>query len=187
MRLLQCGTCPEPLKSSRFPSSSRLALVGFQASFVGWMVTAVSARQRSNGELNGGPDGEQLAGAGRKARSAQRWCSADLLRLLRGKLSPKVFISWQTRLCLDSYTALDLRISDKKLSAELTSAVEPGFFRSRTLSSLNISITRNPPGLRLKGVLRSLLLGSPLQHHLLERVRVYSHFQPLHVNSCSIM
>lgn len=98
------------------------------------MVIAVPQRDGgSNGELSGGPDGEQLAGAGWKARSAQRWCSADLLHLLRRKLSQKVFISWQTRLWPDSYTALDLRIGDKNLRADLTCAVEPGFFRSCTV------------------------------------------------------
>lgn len=186
MRLLQCGVCPEPFKSSHFPASVRVPCVGPQAGFIGWMV--VAARQGSNGELSGWPDGEQLAGAGWKARSAQRWCSSDLLHLLRGKLSQKVFISWQTRLWLDSYTTLDLWISDKNLEAELTSAVKPGFF-SVPAQSHHREYLRKAQPCRLihylKGTLCSLGFGSRPQHHLLERVHVDSKLKPDHLNCCS--
>lgn len=148
--------------------------------------SGIAARQRSNGELSGGPAGEQLAGVGWKARSAQRWCSSDLLHLLRRKFSQKVFISWQTRLWPESYTVLDLCILDKNLGAELTCAVKPGFFLFLySLITVNISIKHNPAGLYLKGTLCSLGFGSPPQHHLLERVHVYSKFGPDRLNCCS--
>lgn len=109
--LLQSGTCPDPFDSSHFPSSIRMSVSWTRACLYrrdGY--SGAAARQRSNEELSGGPDGEQLAGVGWKARSTERWCSSDLLHLLKSKLSQKVFISRQTRLWPDSCTGLDLLI-----------------------------------------------------------------------------
>lgn len=68
----------------------------------------ITARQRISTGLMAWPGWEQLAGHGLQARSVQRWCSSDLLRLLKSKLSQRVFIWWHTRLWLYSNTALDL-------------------------------------------------------------------------------
>lgn len=147
--LLQSGTCPDAFDTSRFPSGIRMSVCWTRARLYrldGY--SGAAARQRSNEELSGGPDGEQLAGVGWKARSAQRWCSSDLLHLLKSKLSQKVFISRQTRLWPDSYTGLDLLILIKT-RADLTSAVERGFICCCSLTTVNSSIKHKHVGLCL--------------------------------------